>query len=153
MDISASLENYLESILIIQNRKGFVRVTDLAHFTNVKAPSVIEAVNNLKKKGLVLHERYKHIELTPKGLQLAKKLYAKHLMLKKFFHGILGVDEAIAEEDACTIEHYLSKESLNKMVLFNEFVRSSQGGFQELFKQFSAFSNTHGNSLNDGPSM
>ena len=79
--ISASQEDYLESIYIIQSKKNIVRVKDIAEFINVKAPSVIEALSNLQKKGLVLHERYGHIELTTSGLLKAKKLYEKHIAL------------------------------------------------------------------------
>ncbi|MEW6534315.1 MAG: metal-dependent transcriptional regulator [Candidatus Auribacterota bacterium] len=138
-EISPALENYLESILIIQNKKGLVRVTDLAQFTDVKAPSVIEAVSNLKKKGLVIHERYGHIELTGKGLSIARKLYAKHTMLKKFFHEVLGLDEDKAEADACTVEHYLSKEALHTMLMFTEFVHTPESNASDLLQKFFEF--------------
>ena len=71
---------------------------------------------------MVIHEPYRHIELTSKGLLKAKKLYEKHITLKKFVHDILGVKESIAEEDACKTEHHLSENTINKLLTFvNKF--------------------------------
>ncbi|MBN1522140.1 MAG: metal-dependent transcriptional regulator [Candidatus Aureabacteria bacterium] len=120
--ITPALEDYLESILIIQERGNVPRVKDIARMINVKAPSVIEALSHLQKKGLVVHERYGYIEMTSKGLKKAKKLYGRHLLLKKFFQDVLGLDKKLAEEDACRIEHYLSQETLNRMLSFINFI-------------------------------
>lgn len=125
--ISASLEDYLESILMIQTRSGRVRVKDLAESIEVKAPSVIEALAALRKKGLVIHERYGAVELTSAGLQLAQKIYRRHETLKKFFHEVLGVQESLAEIDACRIEHYLSREATDRILAFIRFVETSSG--------------------------
>ena len=118
--ITAALEDYLEAILIIEKNRKVVRVKDLAGFMNVKAPSVNEALENLKKRGFIDHERYGHVELTAIGLSLAQKIYKRHNALKKFFHEILGVCENIAEEDACKVEHYLSKETIERILEFIE---------------------------------
>lgn len=122
--ISPSMEDYLESIFIIQQKRKVVRVKDIVEFNKVKAPSVIEALSKLQGKGLVFHERYGYIELTRQGSIIAKDVYKKHKMLKKFFHNILGIKEKFAEEDACKIEHYLSQETINRMVSFIKFVET-----------------------------
>ena len=122
--MSSSMEDYLESIFIIQQKRKVVRVKDIAEFIKVKAPSVIEALSNLEKKELILHERYGYVELTREGTNIAKNIYKKHKMLKKFFHNILGIKEKLAEEDACKIEHYLSPETVTKMLSFIKFVET-----------------------------
>jgi DtxR family transcriptional regulator, Mn-dependent transcriptional regulator len=116
--ISPAQEDYLEAILVIGNDKRIVRVKDLAEVMNVKAPSVNEALSNLKKRGLILQEKYSHVELTKEGEKLAELVYKKHETLKNFFHDVLGVDEKTAEDDACKIEHYLSKTTIKRMVEF-----------------------------------
>ena len=120
--ITPALEDYLESILIIKNRGKIPRVKDIARLINVKAPSVNEALSQLQKKGFIVHERYGYIEMTPKGLKKAKKLYKRHNLIKKFFHNILGLEKEIAEIDACRIEHYLSNATLDRMVSFIDFI-------------------------------
>ena len=134
--ISPALEDYLESIFIIQNKGKPARVKDIAALIKVKAPSVIEALSHLQKKDLVIHERYGFIELTPDGLNMAKKLYERHTMLKKFFHQVLGIDKDLAEEDACRIEHYLSPDTLKRILSFIQFIEYSPKKQPEWLKNF-----------------
>ncbi len=89
-------------------------------------PSVVNAIQNLKSKGLVEHEKYGYVELTEGGLELARKLYERHKTIYSFFHEILGVSESIAENDAHKVEHDLHVETLNKITRFMEFVRQSE---------------------------
>ncbi len=131
MNISPALEDYLESIFIINAKKSSVRVKDMAKFAGVKPPSVIEALNHLQDKGLVEHEPYGYIELTSEGHKLAESIYEKHNILKKFFNEILGIDEKTAGEDACRIEHYLSKETLDRIVNFIRFIETAPSAEQK----------------------
>jgi len=124
MKISPSLEHYLESIFILQRKKRTVRLKDIAEYINVTAPSALEALDNLKKKKLIIHEPYGDITLTKDGEKIAKKLYNRHQTLKKFFHNVLKVKEDIAEEDACKVEHYLSKETIKRILTFTKKYRS-----------------------------
>ena len=124
ISMSPSQEDYLEGILIIQEQKRVIQVKDLAKFLKVKAPSVIEAIGKLKEKRLVVHERYSYIELTQEGINLAKKVHERHKTLKKFFHEVLGLRASIAEEGACKIEHYLSDETLKRMLKFIKFIET-----------------------------
>ncbi len=116
--LSPSLEDYLEAIYILKEKKGFTRVSEIADFLNVKMPSVNSALKILVEKGLVVHETYGYVSLTEKGEKKAKKVYSRHLILKKFFKDILGLDEKKAEEDACRIEHHISQESLEKLLKY-----------------------------------
>ena len=125
MDISPALEDYLESILIIRNKKQIVRLKDIAEILNVKAPSVSDALSALKQKNLVTQERYGKIELTAAGAKLAEKIFSKHISLTSFFSRVLDLDETIAEDEACKIEHYLSKETLRRIELLTLFFERS----------------------------
>lgn len=128
LDITPAMEDYLEGILVIQESRRIARVKDLAELMNVKAPSVNEALSNLKKKGLIAQEKYGYIELTPAGLSIARKVYSRHNTLTKFFHEVLGLNETIAEKDACKIEHYLSKETIARMFKFIKYTETCSRG-------------------------
>ena len=139
LTISPSLEDYLESIFVIKQKKQTVRVKDLARHLRVKAPSVVEVLRRLKEKNLIVHEYYGYIELTQEGIDKAKAVYERHIMLKKFLYQILGIDEKIAETDACRIEHYLSKETLERIVKFINFIETCPQGMPEWLSNFYYF--------------
>lgn len=107
-----SEEDYLEAFYVIGIKNDVVRVKDVSNFLNVTMPSVVSAVRSLSEKGLVQQERYGHIELTQEGEEIAKTIYARHQLLYKFFHEVLGLEETEAQENACRVEHHLSKEAL-----------------------------------------
>ena len=73
VDLSSSMEDYLEAIAILKRRDGVVRVKSISRFVGVEPPSVASALNVLSKNGLVIHERYGYVDLTPRGKQLAEK--------------------------------------------------------------------------------
>ena len=137
--ISPIQENYLEAIYLLRRQVKWVRVKDLARAVKVKAPSVIEALTGLKRKGLVLHERYGDIELTPKGAQLARNIYERHKTLKKFFYEVLALDERAAEENACRIEHYLSQQTIKRMLAFVKFIEDAHEKKPEWLSRFQHF--------------
>ena len=110
--ISASLEDYLEAIFILQTELAEVRVKDISEYLDVKPPSVIDALKLLKNKRLVLQEKYSSIELTSKGKKIAKDIVKKHDVIKVFLVKALGLDEETADKDACKIEHSLSKKTV-----------------------------------------
>ena len=120
--MSPSLEDYLEAILISQEGSGVARVKDLANLLKVKASSVIEALGKLKERNLIIHEPYGYIELTREGAEIADRIYSIHKVLKAFLGDVLGIDEETAENDACRIEHYLSKTSIERISKFTAFV-------------------------------
>ena len=95
--------------------EGEVRVTDIAARLGVSKPSVINALKNLKEQGLLEHEPYRSVALTRKGAARAKVIRGKHNFLSVFLQNVVGVSPAIAEKDACAMEHILSGETLEKM--------------------------------------
>lgn len=126
--LTPSLEDYLEAILVTELRKKVVRVKDIVKSLNVRSASVIGALKALAQKGLVVHERYGYIELTKEGATTAEKIYGKHQTLSKFFHEILGIDSKTAAKDACQIEHYIDKKTMDRIVKFIEFIETCPEG-------------------------
>lgn len=114
MSVTQSLEDYLETIhmLIVSGKPALVR--DVARLLNVKMPSVVKAMRELKKLGFVTQEPYAPIKLTDTGREVAEGVLARHTLLKEFLIQ-LGVSEATADKDACLMEHILSAETLDKI--------------------------------------
>ena len=106
-----SIEDYLEKILMLQEKQSIVRAIDLAHFMNFSKPSVSIALKKLVSYGYVLvDENNGAITLTKEGKRIAKETYEKHEIISKALIS-LGVNEEIAYKDACQIEHVLSPQS------------------------------------------
>ncbi len=114
MAIQESGENYLEAILIIRERKGYVRSIDVANELNVSKPSVSRAMSVLKREGLIDMDGLNQILLTDEGEEIAQTIYERHKVLTKLFTS-LGVDEKTAVKDACRIEHVISPISFAKI--------------------------------------
>lgn len=105
-----SKEDYLETILIISNRKGVVRSIDIASELNFSKPSVSIAMKNLREEECIAVDKNGFITLTEKGREIAERVYERHLVFTEWLTSI-GVPPEIACEDACHIEHDLSVES------------------------------------------
>lgn len=110
MKIQKSAEDYLETMLMLKEEKGYIRSIDIAHHMGVTKPSVSYATKNLRENGYISMDKDGLITLTEAGMEIAQKMYGRHKILTEFLVR-LGVDRAIAEEDACKIEHDLSEES------------------------------------------
>lgn len=110
MKIQESAENYLETILILQRRNGAVRSIDIATELEFSKPSVSVAMRNLRENQYIQVDEHGFISLLPSGLEIAERMLERHYVLTKWLIGI-GVEEKIATEDACRIEHVISNES------------------------------------------
>lgn len=110
MKIHESAENYLETILILYKRNGTVRSIDIANELEFSKPSVSVAMKNLRSNGYIQVDDTGNISLLPEGLKIAQAVYEKHTLLTECLIA-LGVPAGIASEDACRIEHVLSRES------------------------------------------
>ena len=115
--ISQSLEDYLEAVYMQIVDSGVAQVRDIASMLSVKMPSVVKAIRELKKLGLVLQEPYANIELTEKGERLARRVLNRHTLIRSFLMK-LGVSRRTADKDACLMEHILSAETLDKIRLY-----------------------------------
>lgn len=114
--LTKSLEDYLEVIYVLSQNKGEARLTDIAVEIGCSKPSVSKAVTSLKKENLIAQEKYGQIALTEKGQIAAKEIYFRHRTLVNFFTKTLGVDEEIAQKDACKIEHVISRTTLERLI-------------------------------------
>ena len=123
MKLTENAEDILEAIFSISQHKSVVRVKDIAKKLDTTNASVTVALKSLVQKGLVSHEHYGYVELTDKGRKIAEKIYKRHKLLYEFFHNTLALPPKIAEKDACRIEHYLSKEGLERILKFVEFIK------------------------------
>jgi DtxR family Mn-dependent transcriptional regulator len=121
--LSSSLEDYLEAILMLQQKHSEVRVSDISQFLSVRKSSVTGALKVLADKGMVVHKRYGKAVLTGEGSRIAEDIAKKHKFLSKFFSSVLGVSAEIAAEDACKIEHTISPEGFERLTKFLEFIK------------------------------
>ncbi|MGN0984778.1 MAG: metal-dependent transcriptional regulator [Gemmiger sp.] len=115
MNIHESAEDYLETILMLQEKKGCVRSIDIAVAMNFSKPSVSVAMKNLRENGYISVDGNGYITLEEPGMAIASRIYSRHKLLTRFFV-TLGVDPAIAARDACKVEHDLSDEAYQKIV-------------------------------------
>lgn len=117
MKIYESGEDYLETILILNEEKGCVRAIDVAQKLDFSRPSVSRAISILKKMDYVLIDEKGYIVLTDLGRKIAKKIYDRHCFLIKCFK-FLGVSDYVAKIDACRVEHAMSEETFEKLKKF-----------------------------------
>ena len=114
MRILESSEDYLEAMLIMKERYGYIRSIDIANELNVTKPSVSYATKRLRENGYITMDKEGLITLTPSGMAIAARIYERHKTLTAFFIR-LGVDAETAREDACKVEHDLSEQTYEAM--------------------------------------
>ena len=122
MNTNESAENYLETILMLSKRLPVVRSVDISNELGFKKSSVSVAMKNLREKNHITGSDAGFINLTQSGREIAEMIYERHEFLSKWLIS-LGVPAETATEDACKIEHVLSKESFQAI---KDFVKKSQ---------------------------
>lgn len=120
--LSASLEDYLEAILLIAEEKGAARPKNIADQLNVSAASVTGALKLLASKELVNYAPYDVVTLTAAGKKIARVIAKKHDALLNFFTNVLDIPKGDAEEFACKMEHAIPDHVLERFIGFAEFV-------------------------------
>ena len=110
MQLQESGEMYLESIYVLSQKLNGVHSIDISEYMGYSKPSVSRAVGLLKKGGYIQIDEENHITLTESGLEVARKIYERHTFLSQWLIS-LGVDEQIAVDDACRLEHVISDDS------------------------------------------
>lgn len=135
--LTGALEDYLETIFELVQEHDFARVKDIARSRKVRSGSVTPAMRRLAKLGLIQYIQREYIKLTPQGEQEARRVYAKHRILTRFFKEILQMPDEVAQTNACSMEHSLSAEGMSQLVRFFEFLQlCPEGGrFIERFQQ------------------
>lgn len=114
ISLTSSMEDYLEAVLVLQQKHGYIRCVDVAGYLGVTKPSVSRAVKELSKSEYIVKNTDGTFSLTDSGLQIATQIYEKH----QFFTRQLieaGVPQDIAAQDACKLEHVISETSYKKL--------------------------------------
>ncbi len=114
MKTQESMENYLETIYILDRKTGYVRSVDVATELGFSKPSISNAMKKLKAEGYVQIEDKGRIVLTEKGRQTAEGTYERHCVISGLLMNI-GVSKEVALEDACRMEHIISQETFECM--------------------------------------
>lgn len=119
--LSASLEDYLETIFFLSRDEGTARPKEIAKRMKVRAASVTGALKALADKGLINYAPYAAVTLTDKGREIARGIAVKHEALLHFFTQVLGIESSEAEEFACSMEHNIPDHILQRFVRFAEY--------------------------------
>ena len=114
MKLGESREDYLEAMYILKCQKGYVRNFLLCNYLNYSKASVSVAIRGLVAEGYVIKDEHGYVELMAEGKKIAKKVYARHLLLEEFLE-LIGVSLETANHDACRMEHTISEESFQKI--------------------------------------
>ena len=114
MKIQESAEDYLETILKLSLQKSTVRSIDIVNEMNFSKPSVSVAMKHLRERGHIVMDGSGYITLTEEGKRIAERIYERHLLLSKLLTK-LGVEEELATEEACRIEHDISQDTFEKI--------------------------------------
>ena len=125
--LSASQEDYLETIFFLEREGGSARPKEIASRMKVCAASVTGALKALAKKGLINYAPYETVTLTETGGEIAESIANKHEALLHFFTQVLGIPRDEAEEFACTMEHSIPDHILQRLTGFAEYTEQCPG--------------------------
>jgi Mn-dependent DtxR family transcriptional regulator len=118
------MEDYLEVISELVELKGYATTLDISRYLNVSAPSVTKMLQRLDDGGYLEYEKYRGINLTQKGNQIAGTIRQKHGILLEFFE-ILGIGSDTANRDAEGLEHHINPKTIKQLRKFITFLKSN----------------------------
>ncbi len=122
-DISR-LEDYLEAIYNLKEKKGYVSAADISELLAVTPPTVSNMVKNLADKGYLEHERYRGMRLTPSGERIARSVIRRHQVISRLI-SMLGVDDETAYVDTEGIEHHVHPSTLRRFERLAEYLKEN----------------------------
>lgn len=137
--ITSVMEDYLEAIFDLDREKKTIRVKDIAKKMDVKMPTVTSMLKTLNDRGLVHYEKYEYVELTRDGASVGREMHRRHLILRKFLTTILKINPAVADDEACRMEHALSEETLKSLTDFMAFIQSCPRTGQSWLEHFETY--------------
>jgi DtxR family Mn-dependent transcriptional regulator len=138
--LTPAMENYLKAIYNLDREKRVVRVRDIAKSLGVRMPTVTSMLKTLSRRKLVDYEKYEYLELTDNGRTIGKKIHHRHCVLRSFLTDVLNVDNEIADEEACKMEHAISTPTLDRFIAFMEFVQSCPRAGSNWLDRFEKYS-------------
>ncbi|MCQ2379962.1 MAG: metal-dependent transcriptional regulator [Victivallaceae bacterium] len=122
IDMSSSLEDYLEAIAAIIETDKHAHTKDISEKLGVSMPSVSNALQALAARGMIIYKSHMPVTLTNEGAQCAAVITRRHQALKRFFSGLLAVDETVANKTACDIEHHIDDTVVARLVALLEAI-------------------------------
>jgi DtxR family transcriptional regulator, Mn-dependent transcriptional regulator len=138
-DLSATHEDYLETILELEAKNTVARVKDIAAGLAVQSGTVTSALKILSGKGLINYKPYSFITLTLKGKKIAEEVLRHHTVIKDFLQSVLLLDEQTSEDNACKIEHAMDKTAVNRLVQFIEYIHQCPRAGNDWIQNFNRF--------------
>lgn len=136
IELTAALEDYLETIYELVSTRKVARVKDIAAARDVKAGSVSPAMRRLADMGLVRYHQREYIDLTEEGEVAARRVMSRHRILRRFFDEVLRMDGDAADREACAIEHSLSNDAMDRLVRLFEFMQVCPEGRESFIDHF-----------------
>lgn len=136
MSLSPHMEMYLKAVLVLEEREGEVRAKDLARELGLSRPSITKAVNALSKLGYLTHKPYLHLALTSKGRQAARRILRRHQVIHTFLVQVLGIDARAADQEACELEHVISRPTVQRLADFLAFLGQCPDAPQKVVNHF-----------------
>ena len=137
--LSEHLEDYLETILVLQQENTVARVKDIADKIGVLSGTVTSALRTLSEKDLINYKPYSFITLTNKGKKIAREVLRRHNVVKDFLQCVLLLDESEAEKNACRMEHAMDKIAVNRLVQFIEYIYQCPRTGDDWISNFNTF--------------
>lgn len=123
-ELTESMENYLETILALEETHKVARAKEIAERLEIKRGSVTGGLKTLAEKGLINYEPYSYITLTPQGKRIAREVARRHAVLRDFLLNVLRVDPQAADENACRMEHAIDNTVMERLVCFIEYIHT-----------------------------
>jgi len=137
--LTSAMEDYLEAIFDLDRDRKVVRVRDIARQLGVKMPTVTSMLKTLRDRNLVVYEKYEYLELTREGRDVGREIDRRHQVLRRFLTEVLKVKPVQADEEACGMEHAFSKETLDTLVDFMDFIHSRPRAGRSWLAKFDEF--------------
>lgn len=132
IELTKSTEDYLEAIYNLLNQKKVSNVKAIAKYLNVSLPAVTASLRNLQEKDFVIYKAYAPVKLTKKGMEIAKEITERHIIIRTFLNQILKLNEFDADEEACAMEHAMSPDTIKKLSILMDKIKNDSH-FQDLF--------------------
>ena len=123
--LSSSLEDYLEAILILEQKNRVARVKDISEILDVKMPSVTGALKNLKEQGYIEYEKNSFINLTEEGVKIAECILDRHNIMLRFFNSCLKLKGKWVENQACMLEHSINHETAVRISKLTDWIEKT----------------------------
>jgi len=137
--LSATQEDYLETVFRLEKDKRFARVRDISASLNVAKSTVTTALQSLSEKGLVNYQPYEPITLSAEGREKAGRIVLRHRVMEDFLRNVLGVGPERADSIACGMEHAIDRDALDRFVCFLAFVGSRREKGESWLDEFRRF--------------